>query len=200
MFQKIQKILIISGFVSCLILPLKLSAFEVLPEFKAAYFYPSDHRFRNVYSDAGFYSFETNVQSWRNIYSWASLGFLYTSGTSIGESKKTELYMIPIGLGLKYLFRHNQCVQPYLGLGLVVAYIHVYNDSKFVMRNQTKWGVGGIAKAGFLTYISRSLFFDFFLDYTYLKRTFDTPRNKLVINHKVDLSGLSIGGGIGYCF
>ena len=200
MFKKIQKILIISGFASCLISPLKLSAFEVLPAFKAAYFYPSDHRFRDVYSDAGLYSFETSVQSWRNIYSWASLGFLYTSGKSIGESKKAELYMIPIGLGLKYLFRDNQRIQPYLGLGLVVAYTHIYNDSKFVMRNQTKWGVGGIAKTGFLTYVSQSIFFDFFLDYTYLKSTFDTPRNKVVINRKGDLSGLSIGGGIGYRF
>ncbi len=177
----------------------KVGALEILPEVRVAYFYPTDQRFREIYSGAGLYSVETSVQAWKGLYPWGSLGFLYASGSSKGEGDNTELYMIPIGLGLKYFFNFDR-LHPYLGLGMVVAYTHIHNDSPFVTRNQSKWGVGGIVKTGFLADITQSLFFDFFLDYTYLKKSFDHPNSKPVVTHRADLSGLSIGAGLGYRF
>ena len=176
----------------------KLHAREILPEVRAAYFHPKDHRFRDIYSAAGLYSFETSVQAWKGLYPWASLGFLHTSGSSLGENNRTQLYMIPIGIGLKYFFKFDR-IQPYLGAGMVIAYTHIHNNSSFVTRNQSNWGVGGIAKTGFLAYATKSLFFDFFFDYTFFKKSFNHS-NKHVITRKADLSGFSIGGGIGYRF
>ncbi len=177
----------------------QLQSREILPTLRGAYYYPTDHRFRDIYSTYGLYSIETSVQAWKALYPWASAGFLYASGSSIGENDSTRFYMIPIGIGLKYFFKTNR-VFPYLGLGAIVAYAHINNDSKFVKRKQARWGVGGIAKTGFLAYATQSLFFDFFLDYTYLKMSFSHDSSKPTTNRKGDLSGLSVGGGIGYKF
>ena len=184
----------------CCFASISLFATDVLPEVKAAYYYPLDSHFRNIYSETGLYSIETSVQTWDQLYSFASLGYLYTSGRSKGNGggDRTTFEMIPIGLGLKYLFE-TKYINPYLGLGMVVAYTDIDNHSKYVKRNQSKWGVGGLIKSGFLTYLNSQWFLDLFLDYTYLKIDFnDHPNN--VVNHKADISGLSIGGGIGYKF
>jgi len=193
-----KKILMLKALAISLCFFSSLQAVEILPEARAAYFYPTDDRFRDVYSDAGLYSIETSVQAWKQLYPWASVGFLYTSGSSVGEGSKTRLYMIPIGVGLKYLFDFDR-LQPYLGLGVVGAYANIHNDSSFVARRQSDWGVGGIAKTGCLAYVTQNLFLDIFLDYTYLKINFGNSK-KNVLTRRADLSGLSVGGGIGYRF
>ena len=176
----------------------RLHAVEILPEARVAYFYPTDPEFRDIYSGAGLYSVETNVQAWKGLYPWISAGFLYTTGRS-SAGNKTTLYAVPIGLGLKYFFKFDR-IWPYLGAGAVVSYMHIDNDSSFVTRNQSEWGVGVIAKSGFLAYVTENLFFDFFLDYTYLRRSFSTSKSKPVLTRTANFSGLSIGGGIGYKF
>lgn len=180
------------GFCQC-------QAIEVLSEVRAAYYYPTDSRFRDIYSNAGLYSFETSVQTYKKLYSWTSIGFLYTSGNSLGEEDSTELYMVPIGLGLKYFF-HYRRVKPYLGGGLLTSYVHIHNDSAYVERNQSDWVIGGIVKTGLLADLSEAVFLDFFMDYTYLSKNFDSSSHRYVITRKGNLSGLSFGAGLGYRF
>ena len=80
-------------------------ATDLFLEGKAAYYYPTNSkRFRDIYSDAGLYSLESGVQAWKGLFPWASVGLLYTSGSSLGSSEKTRFYAIPIGLGIKYFF------------------------------------------------------------------------------------------------
>lgn len=168
-------------------------------DFKVAWYYPTSKNFRDIYSDAILYSLETNIQIWGNFTPWLSVGYLCTSGNSIGKSDDTDLYAIPIGVGLKYFFNLCGSFQPYLGIGPVVTYSHINNDSSFVSPTQTGWGIGGIAKSGFLTDLSDCIFLDVFLDYTYLKMNF-SHSSKKVIKRNGDLSGLSVGAGIGYRF
>lgn len=194
----LKKLFLIKAlFIACFSLS-SLEAIEVLPEARAAYYHATDRHFRDIYSETGLYSIETSVEAWNRIYPWASLGFLYTSGSSEGEGDSTELYMIPIGLGAKYIFDLDW-FQPYLGLGMVVAYSHIHNQSKYVAQHQSEWGVGGIAKSGFLAYLTKNVFLDIFCDYTYLKVTFDDS-GKNTSNRRADLSGVYIGGGVGYRF
>lgn len=180
------------GFCQC-------QAVEILSEVRAAYYYPTDSRFRDIYSDAGLYSFEVSVQAYKKLYPWTSVGFLYTSGHSVGEGDSTELYMIPLGLGLKYFFDFRG-LKPYLGAGLVTGYVHIHNDSAYVERNQSDWVIGGVVKTGFLADLSEAIFFDFFMDYTYLTKNFDSSSHHYVVTRKGHLSGLSFGAGLGYRF
>ncbi|MEM7175927.1 MAG: OmpW family outer membrane protein, partial [Chlamydiota bacterium] len=148
---------------------------------------------------AGRYSLETNIQAWKDLYAFGEIGFLYTTGSSVGLGNHTRLYSIPINLGLKYFF-HFDRLHPYLGLGLTVAYSNIQNDSADVTRSPSGWGVGGIGKVGFLAYLTNSVFFDFFADYTYLKTSLSRDKTKRVETRKANLSGLAIGAGIGFRF
>ncbi len=174
---------------------------EIFTEARAAYYYPTDERFRDIYDGAGLYSVEASFQGWKQLYPFASLGFLYASGSSVGEGDATRLYMVPIGLGLKCAFSAKEDrLRPYLGLGMQVAYVNIHNNYSFVDESQSGWGVGGIAKAGLLAMITKSIFCDFFMDYTYFKKDFNKKTDQLIFTHKGDFGGLSFGAGLGVRF
>ena len=191
-----------------------LDAGETLTEVRAAYFYPTDSRFRDFYSNGGLYSIETSVQTCcKQLYPWASVGYFHKSGDAIlncpdiiAEGESTHITVVPIGFGLKYLFPID-CISycnrissyPYLGVGMLVSYVHIHNDSPYVTQRQSHWGIGGIMKAGFISDITHGLFLDLFVDYSYMKVNFHNHHTN-IINYKANLSGLSIGGGIGYRF
>jgi len=81
-----------------------------------------------------------------------------------------------------------------------ISYIHLKNESPYVQKTQTTWGVGIKPKSGVLFFPTERFFIDLFLDYTYLPVSFSQDGKLLVYNKKVDLSSLSIGGGVGYKF
>lgn len=180
----------------------KMQAIVILPEVKAAYFHPTDSRFRKIYGGGGIYTFEASIQFWNCLYPWFSVGGFWKSGRSIGEKDKTHVTIIPLGFGLKYFFRDLCCCcwSPYIGAGLAATYLHTDDNSPFVKRKNSNWGVGGIAKAGLLYYFCGCFFLDAFADYTYMEIDFDKVPKKFVIRHDADISGFSFGGGLGFSF
>jgi len=206
MFEKIAKKLAIG--VIALVSFSSLHAGEVLTEVKAAYFLPTDNRFRDIYSGGGLYSIETSVQiCCSQFYPWASLGYFHETGRSLAscsigssQSASTHITIVPLGLGLKYLFPIDCiCFSPYVGAGVQFAYAHIHNNYPFVSQNQSDWGVGGIAKAGFISDLTHCFFLDFSLDYSYMKVDFHNHHAN-IMNRRADLSGFSVGMGIGYRF
>jgi len=194
MFEQIAKNLSIG--VITLVSFSSLHAAEVLTEIRAAYFHPTDSRFQDIYSGGGQYSIETSVQTGcKQLYPWAGVGYFHKSGCSIleipgitSEGDSTHITIVPIGLGLKYLFPIDCiCPRPYLGAGVLFSYVHIHNDCSFITQAQSDWGIGGIIKAGFFSDITHCVFLDLFVDYSYMKVDFN-------------LSGFTIGGGIGYRF
>ena len=198
MIRKLVMIIAFAIFASGFLLSFKLQAIEVLPEVKAAYFYPTHNRFRAIYHDGGIYSIETSVKAWDQLYPWMSLGVFYQTGRSLENRFGTNLLILPIGLGLKYLFTYKQ-LNPYLGVGMQVTYTHMHDKSPYVDSRFAHWGMGGMIKTGFLAYFTKSCFFDFFCDYSYLKINYH-HRHPRVVNLRTDLSSISIGAGVGYRF
>lgn len=189
----------ILGIISFLFPLMSLLGNENSAQFRAAYFYSTDSRFRDVYSGAGLFSIETNFQVLSKPLVWSSLGFLYASGNSIGEGDGTTLYAFPLALGIKYPFSLHR-IRPYLGAGIAsVPYCRIYNGSPYVSRHQYGWGIGGIFKSGIMFYVKKAILFDFFLDYTHLDMNFDHS-NKVVIKRSGTLSGITAGIGAGYRF
>lgn len=176
----------------------KLEAKEILLEGKASYFFSTNKLFRNVYGGAGLYRIESNFPLFDHFYLWCNLGYMYGSGhSSLGNS--THLHFIPLSVGLSYFFPLKS-FSPYLGLGPVGAYSHIYNSYKYVTRHQDGWGGGFLAKAGLITSFAKSFFFDAFIDYSFVRMSFHHQRDKYLIHNKGDLSGLNFGAGLGYCF
>ena len=186
-------------FLSALFFIPTLRANERSVQVRGAYFYVMDTLFRDIYSGAGFYSLETNIQVWGKSLIWGSVGFVYASGNSIGKKDDTTFYAFPWGLGMNYPF-YCSFIQPYLGFGLtVIPYSRIHNDSPFVTQNQNGWGIGGIVKSGLRFQLPNCIEVDGFLDYTYLDMHYQHG-DKVVIKRRANLSGFIAGLGLGYLF
>ncbi len=186
----------ILGFI---ILMSPLRATDAFIEGKAAYFYPTDHQFRKIYSGGGIYGLELTCQAWRHLYAWASADCFYQTGKSIGEKDSTHITFVPLGQGLKYLFPVS-FVDIYVGAGILETWAHIKDHSRYVIRSNTKWGIGGIAKIGALFNINKHFFIDVFTNYSYTKIDFHKTNHGSVIRHDADLSGFWFGGALGYRF
>ncbi len=172
---------------------------DVLLEAQAAYYHPTNHEFREIYSGSGIYGLELSVQSWRGLYPWVSGSVFSKTGHSIGLENRTNITFVPIGIGLKYLWKVH-FVDLYLGAGVLPTYLHIHDHSAYVVKKRSKWGCGGIAKVGAIFNLPKSFFIDVFTDYSYIKISNHDSRHGTVHPHSANLSGFSFGGGVGYRF
>ncbi len=170
---------------------------DILVEARAAYFYPTDSAFRSIYNESGLYSVEASYSSFGKIHPWASVGMFYKSGHTVAENTKTSIIIVPLALGLKYQC-YWKCIKPYIGLGILVPYLHTKDDSPFVIKVRNKWGVGAIVKSGIIYDITNCFFADLFLDYSWAKINFG--KTSKTSGRTADISGISVGAGIGYHF
>lgn len=171
-----------------------------LIEAKAGYFHPTCGNFRRIYSGGGIYGIEASCQAWKGLYPWISGSFFSQSGHSMGDRSRTIVTFVPIGYGLKYIFSCNRYLDVYAGAGGTITYLNMKDRSSYVTPSVSKWGSGGIVKAGFLVHPTNWLFFDLFSDYSFIKIAFRNDHHGNLMRHAVDLSGFSFGGGIGIRF
>lgn len=172
---------------------------NVLLEAQAAYYRPTNHQFRDIYSGSGIYGVELSVQSWKGLYPWISGSAFTKSGHSLGLHNRTHITFVPIGVGLKYLWKVN-FVDLYLGAGALPTYLHIHNHSHCGLEKTSKWGCGGIAKVGVIFNLPKAFFIDTFVNYSYIKISNHRTSNGYISPHSANLSGFSFGGGIGYRF
>jgi hypothetical protein len=177
----------------------KLLGTDVLVEAQAGYYYPTNHKFREIYSGSGIYGLEVSVQSWRSLYAWVSGSVFAKSGHSIGLRNSTHIVFVPIGVGLKYLWKVN-FVDLYLGAGVLPTYLHIHDHSPYVVQKSSKWGCGGIAKVGAIFNLPKSFFIDVFTSYSYIKISDHDTRHHTIYPSSANLSGFTFGGAIGYRF
>ncbi len=174
---------------------------DVILEFRAGYFRPTDCVFRNIVDNkAALFGPEVTFHMYRCIYGFTSIDFLTKNGRSLGLQNSTDIFMLPLGIGLKWMEEISNCVTGYVGLGFQPTFLRTKDCSPFVCQKRHKWGFGGIAKAGVYVDWQENWFLDFFVDYSFVKvKPFccDIPN---VQPRKADLSGVIIGGGLGYRF
>lgn len=177
-----------------------LEAIEVLTELKAAYFHPESTKFRRIYGSAGMYGAEVSVQTWCDLYTWVSGDFFIKSGHSLGLHDDTNIWFIPVGLGLKYFFNPWPCWDFYLAGGALGTYVHIHDHSPFVVQKSTNWGWGAIGKAGVIRDFGRWFFLDLFTSYSYTHVGFHEHGGHVITRQEANLGGWAIGLGIGYRF
>ncbi len=174
---------------------------NILLEAKAAYFFPQNTRFNDVFGGGGIYGLELSVQAWRNLYGWVSADTFYASGHSYGTStpSRTNITIVPLGLGLKSLYPVG-CVDFWLGAGALGSYMHINQHSPYVSPSISKWGAGGIIKAGILFHVYRGLIIDIFADYSFMTIPYNDTQNGTVVPYDAHLSGGTLGASIGWSF
>src|SRR5579885_1138651 len=167
---------------------------DVLLEAKGSLFVPTNDTFRHIYNVGGMFNVELSFQIYEGIFGWASGGVFFKKGHSIGECDKTCAVIVPVAAGLKYLW-HFDLGDLYLGAGVLAADLHTKDGSPFVITHREKWGVGGIAKAGFLFDLPRSFFADVFTDYSFVKVHFPCKFECGVQSQPANISGWGLGLG-----
>lgn len=180
----------------------KTTNYEYLPEIKIAAYLPTDSTYQDVYSYAPIYTLEFSAKVWRGLAPFASISYLYNSGHLIGANvspDSTKLYMVPIGVGLKYFLKVGN-FQPYLGAGVLASYNRITTKYPFIPSPQSKWSAGGIFKLGALTDLADNIFLDLFLDYNLIRVKFNNKTSKYVKVNTADLSGFALGAGLGMRF
>jgi hypothetical protein len=176
-----------------------LAALDMFIEAKGAYFRPNSETFREIYWNRGIYGFEYTCQIKKSIYAWTSAGLYLSSGHSIGLHHSTTLFYIPVGFGLKFMYEVGWA-DLYLGAGALPTYVHFRSHSAHVIERSCKWGIGGIAKAGVIFNLPKSFFIDTYTDYSFVDVDFHNTDHHKIIRRHVDLSGWSVGLGVGYRF
>ncbi len=178
---------------------------DVFLEFKGAYFLATDKCFKEIYKNGGgLYGPEVTFQLTCNNNCWygfASADFFSKEGRTIGLCEYTKAFIVPVGLGVKYLAPFSYGTY-YIGLGFQPTYLKTKNCSQYVA-NTSHWGFGGIAKLGAFFDLSHCFFLDLFIDYSFVKigckkncansTNFTTPV-------KANISGTIFGAGLAYRF
>lgn len=193
--------------ITSLFLITPLCARDVILEFKAAYFLPTDSVFKHIYHNgSALWGPELTVQLCenKNWYGFASIDYFQKHGRSLGLCDATKVSLLPLGVGLKY-FVPVWCDRAdfYLGLGFQPVYVRTKNCAELVSTKQSRWGFGGIAKAGTYWYLPCNFVIDLFVDYSFVKvgcKNSCTSSAGTVTSRKANVSGAIFGGGIGYRF
>ncbi|MBN2479156.1 MAG: outer membrane beta-barrel protein [Parachlamydiales bacterium] len=178
----------------------KLQATDILIEGQAGFYVPISQKFRHVYGDGGIFGgAELTMQMYRHFYFWGSSYYYHKSGSSIGFETSTEFTLVPIGLGLKFIYPVKH-VDLYLGAGALPSYVKFKDKSPFVVPESKKWAVGGIVKGGAIFNFHDNLFVDLFTNYSILRTKFHNTDNIIVTRSKINLDNWAIGIGFGYRF
>lgn len=171
-------------------------------EAKVSAFFPSAHVTRQIFSTVmPYYEFEIAHLFCNNWQLWLNAGYLTDKGHAIGSQNKTTIQLVPLTFGLKYFYPFKSSWDFYAGAGIVCSFLKDKDYSPFVHKNISQKTAGGIAKLGFMYQCNTSFFIDFFTEYIYQKFSFHCiyPEHFTVRNN-FNMSGLKIGGGIGFDF
>lgn len=171
-----------------------------LIEVNSEYYWFINSTTRDVMGAAALTSLEACIKLYKGFNLWLGGSYLKTQGSSIGESSRTTLEMIPIFAGFKnYFYTHPQ-IYPYIGLGFVSTWSEIGNSYDYVQSKISDWDYGIKAQVGTNFYPIKDFFIDLFINYNYLQVDYPESFSPTIYRSKAKLSGLGFGGGIGYEF
>lgn len=190
----------------------KSSSNGILLEFRPSYFYPISKGIREAFHNGGInyqitgqFPVYCGKNAWlQGMNVWAGVDYFSRDGRTSALNNKTRLRIVPLTLGLKFFFPAIGSVAPvnfYIGSGMKYFFVYNYTDSDYVKRNIYAHGMGGVVETGFTTTVIEHLVFDVFASYSF--KTFQAPslsKYPAVEPTSMNISGVNIGGGIGYKF
>ncbi len=194
MNKKKFKILFVALFAQ--VLPL-LGSLDTSLEIRAAGFYPSSSRFKDIYDEVGMsYQIEGSIKLHQFVYGWFNFDRYSKKGQTLEFGNPTKVTIDNISFGVKLPYRLTEQFSPYIGIGPTFSRIRLKNKSPCPNLGgddeyAKKWATGGILKTGVYCYLRSDLFIDIFMDYVYLPVHFEDT---------VDAGGLKVGIGVGAKF
>lgn len=156
-------------------------------ELKAAYFYPTEQDFLDIYGGGPRYGAEVDIGLWKGFDVWLGGSYFSKAGELTFTKEKTELRIIPIGAGLKYLWTKG-VVRVYTAAGLSSFQYKESNPIGEVSKSR----VGLTAELGSYLKVAGGLLIDAFVGYSVSYVETEA--------FKVNIGGVSAGLGLAYQF
>lgn len=173
---------------------------EVFLEAKAGYFIPIADRYKKVFSGSGIYGLEADVQIYRPLYFYLGADYYTESGHTRGSTDfPCSIEMIRPFAGFKFIFQTRHTVRPYLGVAFQEAYVKNKTKAPTLIREENHWQEGALGQVGIVC-VWNHFVLDIFGNYSWLVVHMKGSKTKPVIVHHQNISGFTVGGGLGYQF
>lgn len=170
---------------------------------KPCYYFLEDKDMKQFFGTGGFaFRAETGCVLRGPLMIWVDGGYYQETGTAIGGTEKLDLKLATMTLGLKWIYYFSSWAGIYAGAGPRLFLMMLHNDSPYVRGDDNEIGIGGGFDAGLWLFPVpqwRNFFFDLYADYS-LKNMHVGEDEISSLDSNIDLSGLSVGLGIGFRF
>ncbi len=169
---------------------------------RSSAFIPQSKLFKHIYGNvAATVQIEGAGNLFRWVDGWANFTWLSKHGHSIGLHSGTKINIANFSFGLKAPWEFHDSFIAYIGIGPAFAKVWLHNHSVCTKKHVSKTSFGLVAKSGLYCFITDNLFFDIFLDYTYLPTHF---RKQIIAGvtrkHHPNVGGVMPGVGFGAAF
>jgi len=157
---------------------------------RSAYFYPTGKLERKIYDNP---IFDIELEGFHPLsHKWGlylNASYLEKSGRSDGLNLKTKMRIVPINIGIEYIYDLTDKASFYIGIGPSLNVISLHDSNPIGRRHTNKCCFGASTKSGFYYDLSNHFFADLFVDYLYIPAGFKNTSN---------VGGLRAGIGIGF--
>lgn len=176
------------------------SKYKPMVEFKAGYFFFSSSKLRKIYESGGFdLQLSGSYPVWKWLQVYASAEYLQLDGKLSNNSEKTQLWEVPLSLGLQPDIIICPKIHYYFTLGPRYIFVHQHNHSPYLDTIVAHSGLGGFINTGFHFYPIKHLLIDVFGEYSYKRMSFHAHKTN-VEGQTVQVGGFAFGAGLGYAF
>ncbi len=142
---------------------------------------------------------------WNRLHAWFAVNYSANSGNSINGLQYTKMQIVPLTFGLQFIhpgYMKNGNAEFHLGAGLRYYFVDIKNKSDFVDPCVTKSTLGGVIESGVYFLVGENIAFNLGLDYGFAHNRCSKKQSSIpnVKNFGLKLSGLTVGGGLGFRF
>ncbi|MFQ6108493.1 MAG: hypothetical protein ACE5L7_02950 [Candidatus Aminicenantales bacterium] len=190
MSPKKTKRLFIVG-IGLLLLAPHLDAALARLEISGSYFFPSEKAFRDIYGPGGKWGLDISRNIWKNMEVYLEAHYFTKRGKLTFTQESTRLRILPLGVGLKYLFLKKR-THLYAGAGITY---NVFEEKNPIGRTRDyQWGVavrlGALRKMKGLKKFFKEFIIDAYIHYNYCKMK--------PAEISIDIGGVDLGLALGF--
>ena len=155
-------ILFMTALISLFFMNISLYATHV--EARVLYFQPTDQDFKDIYGSGMSIGGEVNIDVFNGLNVWMGAEYFTKKGELTFTKEDTEIQIIPIYAGLKYIFQGPR-IMPYVGVGL--GYFQYKESNPIGTVKEGK--IGFVTQAGLLLHLFGPALLDLQVGYNICK-------------------------------
>lgn len=181
----------------------------VIPAFSNAFaemrygnFLPNSEILYDIYGHLPSYQIESSYVYKKHCAFFGNLSLIHSRGYSIPLRNRSDLYYIPLSLGVKYIPMNYEKFAIQFGIGTLPSYLITKDYSEYVKKHNSKMSFGVIFKMESALKIAKKFNLSFFSDYQAVKFKFPAEESTglYVETFDIDFSGWTLGVGISNFF